>query len=376
MKNYTPNLNIDITFRESRCEINLKGNLVIETLHKLFDFFHNLKFSFSEVSFDCSNLINLDISGGFALKKILSEFKEKGIIVNVKNLDPKFMRIMDMVETTSCETDFFKKNVENNILYKIGLFVFKLKDDVIDFLSFLGEIVVTFFYVIIGKYRFRMNEIFYELENSGVYAIPIVSLVGLLSGVVLSYQGAAQLEKFGANIFIVDLISLSIAREMAPLLTSIMVAGRSGSAYTARIGSMMLNQEIDSLRIIGISPTELLVIPKLIAMLISLPLLIFIADVVGIGSGIYLSHFLLNLDFTTMLIRLKTSLSLTSFLIGILKGFIFAIPIVLISCYRGFSVRYNSDELGIKTTMSVVNTIFVVIVIDAILSIVFQKLGL
>ncbi len=156
------------------------------------------------------------------------------------------------------------------------------------------NLLLHFFYVLFGKLKIRFNEIFYEVENSGVYAIPIVSLVGLLSGIVLSYQGAAQLEKFGANIFIVDLISLSISREMAPLLTSIMVAGRSGSSYTARIGSMMLNQEIDSLKIIGVSPMELLVVPKLIAMLISLPLLIFIADLVGIGSGIYLSHFFIE----------------------------------------------------------------------------------
>lgn len=376
MKKNVSNFTIDVSYKQSKCEIYLKGNLVIESIQKLFDYFYKLKFNFNEVCFDCSNLSHLDISGGFALKRIFRELENKNITVYIKNLDDKYKRIMDLAEATLAEVNFTEKKDKNGILYNIGSFVFKFKDDVIDFLSFFGEIVVTLFYLIIGKFRIRINEIFYELENSGLYAIPIVSLVGLLSGIVLSYQGAAQLEKFGANIFIVDLISLSIAREMAPLLTSIMVAGRSGSAYTARIGSMMLNQEIDSLRIIGISPTELLVIPKLIAMFICLPLLIFIADIVGIGSGIYLSHFLLDLDFTTMLIRLKTSLSLTSFLIGLFKGFIFAIPIVLISCYRGFSVRYNSDELGIKTTMSVVNTIFVVIMIDAILSIVFQKLGL
>ncbi|GAB6888879.1 MlaE family lipid ABC transporter permease subunit [Desulfothermus okinawensis JCM 13304] len=376
MKKNDPKLTIELSIKESKCEIFLNGELVIETLNQLFDFFNRTKLNFQLININCTNLYNIDISGGFAIKKICNDFKNKDIIFNIVNLDTGLKRVIDTIDFVPFEIHTTNPNKKNGILYYTGRFICKLKDDIIEFLYFLGEFVVTFFYVLFGKLKIRFNEIFYEVENSGVYAIPIVSLVGLLSGIVLSYQGAAQLEKFGANIFIVDLISLSISREMAPLLTSIMVAGRSGSSYTARIGSMMLNQEIDSLKIIGVSPMELLVVPKLIAMLISLPLLIFIADLVGIGSGIYLSHFLLNLDFTTMLIRLKSSLSLISFLIGIFKGFIFAVPIVLISCFRGFSVRYNSDELGIKTTMSVVNTIFIVIVIDAILSILFQKVGI
>jgi len=358
-------------------KIIFAGDWVVENLEKIIIDLNRINFCDKTcVVVDISKLRNIDVSGAYVLKKYIDDLKSKNIITQFIGETEKHKKIFELIQFNLQDLKFNLKSKKFYFFYIIGKSISNSINDIILFISFLGEIIVNLFNICIKSGRIRWNEILYEIENTGVYAIPIVSLVAILSGVVISYQGAAQLSKFGANIFIVDLIGLSIAREMSPLLTSIMVAGRSGSSYTARIGSMMLNDEIDALRIIGISPIELLVIPKFFAMIISLPLLIFIADIVGIGSGLFISHILLNLNFHTLIFRLKSTLSITSFLIGILKGPIFSIPIVFISCFRGFQVKNNSEELGLYTTMSVVNTIFFVIIIDALLSIVFQKLGI
>ncbi len=353
--------------------LSLKGHWVVSNLDNIKDMIKKLNLKEEKLIIDCSNIQKMDISGAYLIKKIINNFKKKKINVSIEGIKQDYKALLDIVEV-DLELKFPKRN-KLDFLQNIGKYFVDIIFEIICFLSYLGEIINVIFITILNPKKIRIKEILYEIEYTGVYATLIVALVGMLVGIVLAYQGATQLSRFGASIFIVDLISLSITREMAPLLTAIMVAGRSGSSYTASIGSMVLNQEIDSLKIIGIHPLELLVIPKLIAMMIVLPLLIFICDVVGIASGIYLSNIILNLDMTTLIVRLKTTLPLTSFFIGILKGPIFAMPIVLISCFRGFCVKKDSEELGINTTKSVVSTIFTVIIIDAVLSIVFQKLG-
>lgn len=354
--------------------ISFKGDWIVENLNKAKDIIEQLSFKEKKITVDLAHINKIDITGAFLIKKIIAKLNNKMSEVKVIGLRHDYEMLFNIIDI-DIQSHQSKKD-KFQFLYNIGENIVNSITEVINFLSFFGEIFHTILKSILKPKKIRIKEILYEIEYTGVYAIPIVALVGMLVGVVIAYQGAAQLSRFGASIFIIDLISLSITREMAPLLTAIMVAGRSGSAYTASIGSMVLNQEVDSLKIIGIHPLELLVIPKVIAMVISLPLLIFISDVIGIVSGIYLANLVLNIDITTLIIRLKTTMPLSSFFIGIIKGPIFAVPIVLISCFRGFSVKKDSEELGINTTKSVVSTIFIVIIIDAILSIVFQKLGI
>ncbi|MGB2974007.1 MAG: ABC transporter permease, partial [Candidatus Competibacter sp.] len=205
---------------------------------------------------------------------------------------------------------------------------------------------------------------------------PIIALLSFMMGVVIAYQGGQQLKAYGANIFIVELISLTMLRELAPLITAIIVAGRTGSAYTAQIGTMQITEEVDALRTIGISPMDLLVIPKLLALVVALPLLTVFADALSVFGGMVMAQTLLAVNFSDFLDRVPQVVTLTSFLLGVGKAPVFAAIIALVGCYQGFHVRGGADSVGRQTTVSVVQSIFLVIAADALFSVVLGGVGL
>jgi phospholipid/cholesterol/gamma-HCH transport system permease protein len=241
-------------------------------------------------------------------------------------------------------------------------------------LSFIGESALILLRSLLQPRRIRWRPILHNLQSAGFEALPIVGLLSFLMGVVIAYQGADQLQQFGANIFIVDLVGLSMLRELSPLLTAIIVAGRSGSAYAAQIGTMKVTEEIDALRTIGVGPTELLVLPKMLALIIALPLLTVYADVTGVLGGMLMASSKLGVSFDVFLDRLGDAVSLSSFLTGIGKAPVFAVIIALVGCYQGFQVSGSADSVGRQTTVSVVQSIFLVILADALFSVAFNWL--
>ena len=244
------------------------------------------------------------------------------------------------------------------------------------FLAFVGENFVTLLYSLLHPRSIRFGAIVKNIEEAGVRAMPIVALTSFLIGVVIAYQGAVQLEKFGANIFIVDMIGLSIARELAPLITAIVVAGRTGSSYTAQLGVMKITEEIDAMRTMGFDPHRFLVLPRIIALMIALPLMIFFADIVGILAGMLISHLYLHLSYAEFLHRLQTVLGVKHVWIGICKGPFFAWLIAAVGCFHGFQVSKSTESIGRYTTISVVNAIFLVIACDALFSVILTELGI
>lgn len=207
------------------------------------------------------------------------------------------------------------------------------------------------------------------VELDGVRALPITGLLTFLVGVVIAYQGAEQLRKFGTNIFIVDLVGISLLREIAPLIVAILIAGRSGSAYAAEIGTMKVTEELDAVRTLGISPMSLLVLPRALALVIALPLLTVYADAVGVFGGMLIALGELNVSFVEFIARFEEAVPVRHFLIGLGKAPFFAAIIALVGCYQGFQIRGGVDDVGRHTTISVVQGIFLVIVFDAICSI-------
>jgi phospholipid/cholesterol/gamma-HCH transport system permease protein len=195
-------------------------------------------------------------------------------------------------------------------------------------------------------------------------------------GLVVAYQSADQLRNYGANVFIADIIGLSMLREFAPLMTAIIVAGRSGSAYAAQIGTMQVTEEIDAMRTLGIEPQEMLVLPKLLALAIALPLLTVFADVLGVLGGMLMARTQLDVSFTQFLDRLGKAVSVTSYLTGIGKAPVFATIIVVVGCFQGFRTQGSAESVGRQTTRSVVHSIFLVIVADALFSVAFNVLDL
>jgi phospholipid/cholesterol/gamma-HCH transport system permease protein len=214
------------------------------------------------------------------------------------------------------------------------------------------------------------------VQSAGVSALPIVGLLSFLIGVVVAYQGANQLRQYGANIYVADLVGLSMLREFAPLITAIIVAGRSGSAYAAQIGTMTVTEEIDAMRTLGIAPLDLLVLPKLIALMLALPLLTVYADVCGVAGGILMAQAKLGVGHVEFLDRFVNAVDTSTYLIGVGKAPVFAMIIALVGCFQGFRTRGGPDSVGRQTTRSVVHATFLVIVADALFSIIFSILDL
>jgi phospholipid/cholesterol/gamma-HCH transport system permease protein len=261
-------------------------------------------------------------------------------------------------------------------LYKLGKLTSEFFHELLLFLSFFGETTTVFIKSLRHPSSIRYGAIIKNIDESGVRAIPIIILTSFLIGVVITYQGAVQLEKFGANIFIVEMIGISLTRELAPLITAIVVAGRTGSAYTAQLGVMKITEEMDAMRTMGFNPHHFLVIPRILALMIALPLLVFLADIVGIFAGMIISEVHLQLSFSEFFNRLQNVLAVKHVWIGLIKAPFFAFLIGIISCFRGFQVEKNTESIGRYTTISVVNAIFLVIACDAIFSVILTEMGI
>lgn len=313
-----------------------------------------------------------------------------------------FIRSYNVLKANNCAIEIIGAKSEHENMYHVlrryvpeasgikpAFFVFFLKPvqgigkktvamvlDISEFLTFIGENFVNLLYALMHPRSIRFGAIVKNIEEAGVRAMPIVALTSFLIGVVIAYQGAVQLEKFGANIFIVDMIALSVTRELGPLITAIVVAGRTGSSYTAQIGVMKITEEIDAMRTMGFDPHRFLVLPRIMALMVALPLMIFFADIIGIGAGMFISHIHLHLSYAEFIHRLQKVLEVKHVWIGILKGPFFAWLIASVGCFRGFQVSKSTESIGRYTTISVVNAIFLVIACDALFSVVFTELGI
>ena len=264
---------------------------------------------------------------------------------------------------------------KNSLLKHLGLKSCAKYRFVINFLAFIGELFVKIMTMLFQLKHFRYKEILFEINQCAIKALGIVGLTSFLVGVVVAYQSAMQLKLYGANIFIVDMLGISILRELAPMITAIVIAGRSGSAYTAEIGAMKITEELDAMRTMGFDPFYYLVIPRIIALIVSLPILIFVADAAGVFGGMIISSAQLDISFSLFVDRFQEVIALKHFIIGISKGPFFAYLIATISIYRGFMVKDDTQSIGKNTTKSVVESIFAVIVCDALFSVILTNLG-
>jgi phospholipid/cholesterol/gamma-HCH transport system permease protein len=242
-------------------------------------------------------------------------------------------------------------------------------------IDFLGEVIVTTGAIIRHPSRLRVKSLVHHMQYVGINSLWIISLMSFLIGIVIAQQGAVQLEQFGAEIYTINLTGRLSMRELGILMTSIMVAGRSGSAFAAQIGTMKLTEEVDAMRTIGVSPMEALVIPRVLASMIMMPLLGFWSAVLAIIGGAFISNFALDIPFWTFLQRTQAVVPITDVWIGLLKAPVFALIVALAGCYQGMQVTSNAEEVGSRTTQSVVTAIFTVIVLDAFFAIFFTEIG-
>ena len=328
------------------------------------------------VVLDASGVDALDTSGAWLLHRTATALRAQGCTVRIAGLRPEFDALVQLVAARAVTTAPAAPRARAGMLERIGRKTWADARNVRDFVAFIGETFTALVRSLAQPRRFRWRAILHNVETAGFDALPITGLLSFLMGVVIAYQGADQLQRFGANIFVADLVGIAMLRELSPLLTAIIVAGRSGSAYTAQIGTMKVTEEIDALRTVGIVPQELLVLPKMLALVVVLPLLTVYTDVTGVLGGMLMARTQLGLGYQVFLDRLQEAIVMSTYLTGLSKAPVFAMIIALVGCYRGFETAGSADSVGRQTTISVVQSIFLVIVVDAIFSIVFNILDL
>jgi phospholipid/cholesterol/gamma-HCH transport system permease protein len=335
----------------------------------------NLNVGSEKIILDLKGITQIDTAGAWVLHRFFQEHQDK-----IK-VEGKTKAIENLLK--GAEKDIECRKIEKAPhLFCVWAFLEELGEkstqvgrDALSLLSFLGEIVVAMLRLVRRPRAFRMTSTVYHLQQVGLRALPIVGLISFLIGVVLVYQGANQLKRFGAEVFTVDLLAVSVLREIGILLTSIVVAGRSGSAFTAQIGYMQLNQEIDAMRVMSLDPVVYLVLPRMIALMIALPLLGFFSDIVALAGGALMGRALIGLTLEQFFTQLHLTIAPWTFWTGIIKAPFFAFVIGLVGCFEGLRVKGGADSVGTQTTRAVVRSIFLVIVFDAAFSIFFSYIG-
>ena len=328
-----------------------------------------------ELVVDGSALTALDTTGAWMLHRTIRDLERAGCRLRLTGLRPEFESLLQLVAARDVGTAPPAAKAAG-ALARVGARTWALWRGLLGYLAFVGESSIAMLRSIADPRRLRWRVILHNMQIAGIDALPITGFLAFLMGMVIAYQGADQLQRFGANIFVVDLVALAMLRELSPLLTAIIVAGRSGSAYTAQIGTMKVTEEIDALRTIGVAPMEQLVLPKVVALVVVLPLLTVYTDVTGVIGGMVMARGKLDVSFTMFLDRLDEAIQISSYWTGLAKAPVFAMIIALVGCYRGFHVTGSAESVGAQTTMSVVQSIFLVIVTDAVFSIVFLWLDL
>ncbi len=329
--------------------------------------------------FDVAALTALDTAGAWILRRTLQSWMAAGIAADLSGLDPAYSPLLEIVkeadeqphEPLSEEPHFIMAMFE-----RVGRALFEALNEAKLLVNFFGLTIATLIAAIPRPRRLRPVALINQIEQTGLNAVPIVLLLNFLIGIVIAYQGAVQLRKFGAEIFTIDGLAFGIPREIAVLITAIVVAGRSGSAFTAQIGTMPVNQEVDALKTVGLDPIEVLVLPRINALLITLPMLVFLADVAGLMGGALMSVLALDISFGQFLRRLEDVISLTHFLVGLVKAPVFAYIIAIVGCFEGLRVTGSAESVGKMTTKAVVESIVLVILADALFSILFSALGI
>ena len=333
----------------------------------------------TEVITDGARIEALDTAGAWVLQKLLLRLRDEGTVVTLRGLRPEFAKLLEVVAQHAADPadrPAPAKRQSLTALERIGRSAEAAFEQTVALLGFVGESAVALAGCVAHPARFRWRPILYNIRSAGFDALPIVGLLSFLLGIVVAYQGADQLRQYGANIFVADLVGLSMLREFAPLITAIIIAGRSGSAYAAQIGTMAVTEEIDAMRTIGIAPLDLLVLPKIIALVIALPLLTVFADVLGVFGGMIMAQAQLGVGFGEFLDRFVKAVGVTAFVVGIGKAPVFAAIIAVVGCFQGFRTKGGADSVGRQTTRSVVQSIFLVIVADALFSVAFSALDL
>jgi phospholipid/cholesterol/gamma-HCH transport system permease protein len=331
------------------------------------------------IEIDASQVSRMDSTGAWLLLRTRRALESAGAKISRFTLPELYQPLLENLDQER-KPEPHKSRIPSGFrgrLYKIGRATVHASHQAVSMLGYLGRVTVeTGEAITKPKHNLRIAAMFHQVEETGINALPIVGLLAFLIGVVLAYQGADQLKRFSAEIFTINLLGVGILREIGGLITAIIVAGRSGSAFTAHIGTMRVNEEIDAMQTMGLNTVDMLVLPRIVGLVIALPLLTFYSDIMGLIGGAMMCYFQLNITIPVFLRQLNDAVTVNTLMVGLIKAPVFAFVIALVGCYEGFQVERNAASVGLLTTRSVVESVFLVIVLDAAFSVMFSVLGI
>ena len=346
------------------------GRLVVSTVGPIDHELRDLETPLASV--DLANVTEMDTVGAWVAWRIARDHGAQ-----ITGASETAARLIDAVKSSASDAEIVppRRPLAERVPLAVGEMVYAWGGGIVNLLGFLGAILVAMGQTIRHPSRFRLRSLVHQLELVGVNSLGIIGLMSFLIGIVIAQQGAVQLRQFGAEIYTINLTGRLTLRELGVLMTAIMVAGRSGSAFAAQIGTMKLTEEVDAMRTIGVSPVEALVLPRVMAAVLMMPLLGFFSAVVGIIGGAFLADLALDIPFFTFLRRIQEVVPLHDVWVGLVKAPVFGLIVGLAGCYQGMQVKSNAEEVGRRTTMAVVHAIFMVIVLDAFFAIFFTEIG-
>lgn len=329
----------------------------------------------ASIVLDLSGLYKVDGAGAAILRSIQRLCERKSVRLRIESIQPPIKRFLQYLEDGKPEPEEFPPPPAGSFVVRFGAFLIERATELRRFARFCGS-----FFAVAGSSvrhlrRFRWKESFYYLQLAGSDAMTILFLLSFLLGVVMTFQAAIQLRQFGANIYVADLVSLALIRELAPLITAVLLAGRSGSAFAAEIGTMKVGEELDALAVMGFNLTEFITLPKVTALMMAAPLLTMWSNFAGLLGGIVVSAVSLDLTPYSFMYEVYTAITLTDVWGGLLKTEVFAILVALVGCFCGFETGLGADSVGRQTTSAVVSGLFLTILADAILTVLYYILG-
>ncbi|MGE0562941.1 MAG: MlaE family lipid ABC transporter permease subunit [Pseudolabrys sp.] len=330
------------------------------------------------VAINLAHVERLDTHGAWLVERALRNFSKRGADAEVVGLPEAYRKLFDRVRASTHEMTKRPRQTGSVVatLEATGRTMAAVAADIVLILQMAGAMVVAFGRVLLHPSRFRLTSCINHLERVGWRAVPIILLITVLIGAILAQQGIFHFSKFGADIYVVDMVGVLVLREVGVLIVCIMVAGRSGSAYTAELGSMKMREEIDALRTMGFDPVEVLVLPRILALVVAVPILTFLGSMSALYGGGLVAWLYGGIEPPIFLSRLHEAISVETFAVGMIKAPFMAIIVGLVACVEGLQVRGSAESLGAKTTDSVVKSIFLVIVLDGAFAIFFASVGI
>jgi phospholipid/cholesterol/gamma-HCH transport system permease protein len=330
-----------------------------------------------QVAIDMGGVERLDTFGAWLLERLVRAFQSRGAATEIVGLKQDYRALIDELHQIKLEVPSQRRGIGvTEALASVGRTMANVGDTLLGILNMLGAICVAFGRVIAHPRRFRFTSLVHQLDNVGWKGVPIILLITFLVGAIISQQGIFHFRKFGADIYVVDMIGILVLRELGVLIVCIMVAGRSGSAYTAELGSMKMREEVDALRTMGFDPVEVLVLPRILALIIGVPILTFLGSLAALYGGGLVAWLYGGIEPDIFLQRLKEAIDVKTFEVGMIKAPFMALVVGVVACVEGMKVKGSSESLGLQTTASVVESIFLVIVLDGFFAIFFASIGM